>query len=129
MTDEARRQAEEVADEMLCMGSPLRENMATKLLVYRADAVAQAVKESWAPTCAKTGKKAINGVCPEHGGDGCLMASEIARLNGDIMRHESDRAVVEKEIARLRATLQVWLDQPHIVGDEQIREALRRDGV
>jgi hypothetical protein len=49
------------------------EKAADAVLAYVTDAVA----ESWAPTCTQTGKKAVGGVCPEHGGDGCLMASAL----------------------------------------------------
>ena len=62
-------------------------------------AVAEAVARSWAPTCTTTGKKAVAGVCPEHGGDGCLMASAIV----EAVKEREARLVMEiDEVERLR---------------------------
>lgn len=59
----------------------------------------QAVAESWAPTCVKTGKKAVGGCCPEHGGDSCLMASEMVRAI--LAEREACAEAVAAELSKL----------------------------
>jgi len=77
--------------------------------------MADAVAESWAPTCTQTGTQAVGGVCPEHGGDGCLMASAL--LNNERRRavaylrvlrdnHPLHRDVLEHAATNLEAALQ-----------------------
>jgi hypothetical protein len=86
------------------------EKAANAVLAY----VAGAVAESWAPTCTRTGQKAVGGVCPEHGGDGCLMASAllnerrraVAYLRVLRDNHPLHRDVLEHAAINLEAALQ-----------------------
>ncbi len=80
MTDHPTPSAEALAAaDAICKrhgmlpGGYMRDSLAEDLEAFAAAAVAM----SWAPRCGMAGWKAINGVCPEHGGDGCLMAHAL----------------------------------------------------
>jgi hypothetical protein len=90
VTDEARRWAEQILRTAWNVSdlSQFDEAMIQRISALVTDAVA----ESWAPTCTQTGKQAVGGVCPEHGGDGCLMASALL--------HERRRAVAYLRVLR-----------------------------
>ena len=68
------------------------------------------LRDMWVPVCRDTGEPASRGICPVHGGDGCLLSSGWLRDKQRLANSQAREATLERALAQARGSLPALLN-------------------